>query len=140
MGKQIVLISCVSQKLGQRAKAKDLYVSTLFKLNLRYAQKLAPDEILILSAKHGLLSLDQEIDPYEQTLKTIPALEVKQWADQVLGQIRAKCSIDETAFIFLAGERYRKYLLPHLKNVQIPLKGLGIGRQLQKLKELIDEY
>jgi hypothetical protein len=138
MDKQIVLISCASQKLTQRAKAKDLYVSTLFKLNLRYAQKLAPDEILILSAKHGLLSLDQEIDPYEQSLNTMPALEVKQWADKVLDQICAKCSIEETTFIFLAGERYRKYLLPHLRNVQIPLKGLGIGRQLQKLKELIE--
>jgi len=138
VGKQIVLISCVSQKLAQRAEVKDLYVSTLFKLNLKYAKKLAPDEIFILSAKYGLLSLEEEIDPYEQTLNTMPALEVKQWADKVLDQIRAKCSIDETTFIFLAGERYRKYLLPHMKDVQIPLKGLGIGRQLQKLKELIE--
>lgn len=138
MGKQIVLISCVSQKLAQRAEAKDLYVSTLFKLNLKYAQKLDSDKIFILSAKHGLLSLEEEVDPYEQTLNTMSAIEVKQWADQVLDQIRAKCSIDETIFIFLAGERYRKYLLPHLKNVQIPLKGLGIGKQLQKLKELIE--
>lgn len=138
MGKQIILISCVSQKLEQRAKAKDIYVSTLFKLNLRYAQKLAPDDIFVLSAKHGLLSLEQEVDPYEQTLNTMPAHEVKQWADRVLDQICAKYFIDETTFIFLAGERYRKYLLPHLKNVQIPLKGLGIGRQLQKLKELTE--
>lgn len=138
MGKQIVLISCVSKKLAQRAKARKFYVSTLFKLNLRYAQKLDPDEIFILSAKHGLLSLEQEVDPYEQTLNNMSALEVKQWANEVLEQISAKCSIDETTFIFLAGERYRKYLLPYLKDVKIPLQGLGIGRQLQKLKELIE--
>jgi hypothetical protein len=138
MGKQIVLISCVSQKLSQRAKVKDLYVSTLFKLNLEYAKKLEPDDIFILSAKHGLLSLEQEIEPYEQTLNNMPAQEVKQWANQVLEEICKKCSIDETTFIFLAGERYRRYLLPHLMDVQIPLKGLGIGKQLQKLKELIE--
>ena len=68
MRNQIVLISCVSQKLSHRAKAKDLYVSTLFRLNLKYAKILNPDAIYILSAKHGLLSLEQEIEPYEQTL------------------------------------------------------------------------
>ncbi|MFN5501388.1 MAG: DUF6884 domain-containing protein, partial [Pseudanabaena sp.] len=63
--------------------------------------------------------------------------EVKQWADQVLEQISEICSIEETTFIFLAGKKYRKYLLPHLKNIQTPLEGLGIGKQIQKLKELV---
>lgn len=72
MSKRIALISCVSQKLSQHAKPKELYVSTLFKLNLKYAEKLEPDEIFILSAKHGLLSLDQQIEPYEQTLNNKP--------------------------------------------------------------------
>jgi hypothetical protein len=35
----------------------------LFKLNSRYANKLNPDGIYILSAKYGLLNLEQEIDP-----------------------------------------------------------------------------
>ncbi|MCE2885860.1 MAG: DUF6884 domain-containing protein [Pseudanabaena sp.] len=137
MNKQIVLISCASRKLSQKAKVKDLYVSTLFKLNLKYAQQLEPDNIFILSAKHGLLSLEQEIEPYEQTLNNMYTNEVKQWADQVLEQISEICSIEETTFIFLAGKKYRKYLLPHLKNIQTPLEGLGIGKQIQKLKELV---
>jgi hypothetical protein len=138
MGKQVILISCVSQKLSKRAKAKDLYVSTLFKLNLKYAQKLSPDDIFIISAKYGLLSLEQEIESYEQTLNNMPVHEVKHWANQVLQQLREHYSIDETRFVILAGKRYRKYLLPYLKNVQIPLQGLGIGRQIQKLKELVE--
>lgn len=137
MGKRIVLISCASRKLSQRSKAKDLYISTLFKLNLKYAEKLAPDKIYILSAKHGLLSLDQEINPYEQTLNNMPSDELKQWASRVLEQIKRVCSIDETEFIFLAGNKYRKYLLPHIKNAQVPLEGLGIGKQLQQLKRLV---
>ena len=36
-------------------------------------------------------------------------------------------------YIFLAGETYRKYLIEHLKNYQIPMKGMGIGKQLQYL-------
>lgn len=136
MKKRIVLISCVSQKLPHRAKAKDLYISTLFKLNLRYAEKLNPDGVYILSAKYGLLNLEQEIDPYEQTLNNMRANEVKRWANQVIEQIKKICVIEETEFVFLAGEKYRKYLLPHLNNVQIPLKDLRIGEQLQLLKTL----
>ena len=113
-----------------------MYISTLFKLNLRYAEKLNPDGVYILSAKYGLLNLEQDIDPYEQTLNNMRADEVKRWANQVIDQIKKICVIEETEFVFLAGEKYRKYLLPHLNNVQIPLKGLRIGEQLQMLKTL----
>jgi hypothetical protein len=136
MNKRIVLISCVSKKLSHRARAKDLYISPLFKFNLKYANKLNPDAIYILSAKYGLLSLDQEIDPYEQTLNNMRTSAVKQWASRVVGQIKKVCTIEKTEFVFLAGKKYRKYLLPHFDYVQIPLQGLRIGEQLQKLKEL----
>jgi hypothetical protein len=63
--------------------------------------------------------------------------EIKQWASKVLEQIKEVCSIDETEFVFLAGDKYRKYLLPHIKNSKIPLAGLRIGKQLQKLKGLV---
>ena len=63
--KKIVLISCVSKKLPHPASAQDLYVSPLFRLNLQYARKLQPDAIYILSAKHGLLDLDTEVEPYD---------------------------------------------------------------------------
>ena len=137
MSKRIVLISCVSKKLLSVAKTKDLYISTLFKLNLQYAKKLEPYSIFVLSAKYGLLPLNKEIEPYEQTLNNMRSNEVKEWANRVLDQIKEVCSIDETEFTFLSGKKYRKYLLPHMKNVQIPLKGLPVGKQLQRLKELI---
>lgn len=136
MRKQIVLISCVSQKLPHRAKAKNLYVSTLFRLNLKYAYSLGADGIYILSAKHGLLSLEQEIDPYEQTLNNMRANEIKDWASLVLSQLNDVASLEDTEFTFLAGDKYRKYLMPHINNAKIPLKGLRIGEQLQRLKEL----
>lgn len=136
MRKRIVLISCVSQKLPHRAMARELYISTLFKLNLKYAEKLAPDKIFVLSAKHGLMALEIEIEPYEQTLNNMRSSEIRAWADRVLEQIRGVCSIDDSEFIFLAGDKYRKHLLPHIKNYKVPLKGLRIGKQLQRLKEL----
>ena len=137
MLKRIVLISCVSKKLSRKAEAKDLYISTLFRLNLKYAEKLEPDEIFVLSAKYGLLPLDQEIQPYEQTLNNMRSSEVEEWANRILEQIKEVCTISETEFTFLAGEKYRKYLLPHINHALIPLQGLRIGEQLQRLKGLI---
>lgn len=136
MSKKIVLISCVSQKLPHKAKARDLYVSTLFKLNLKYANSLRPTEIYVLSAKHGLLELAREIEPYEQTLNNMRDSEIKEWANNVLQQLRSIASLEKAEFIFLAGDKYRKYLLPHIKNAVVPLQGLRIGEQLQRLKEL----
>jgi hypothetical protein len=136
MKKRIILISCVSQKLPHRAKAKEIYTSTLFRFNLKYAEQLMPDEIYILSAKYGLLALEQEIEPYEQTLNTMRSREIKAWENHVIEQIRSICSIEDSEFTFLAGDKYRKHLLPYIKNYKIPLEGLRIGEQLQKLKLL----
>lgn len=132
---KIVLISCVSSKVANRAKAKDLYVSPLFKYNLRYAHTLNPDKIFILSAKYGLVDLEQELDPYNQTLNTMKSIQIKSWAERVLGDLRKEVNLNNDEIIFLAGSRYRKYLMPHIKNYKIPLKGLGIGKQLQFLKD-----
>lgn len=136
MNKRIVLISCVSKKLSHRAKVRDIYVSTLFKLNLKYALSLNPDGVYVLSAKHGLLDLEQEIEPYEQTLNSMKSNEIRLWADKVLRQLNEAASPEESEFVFLAGDKYRKYLLPHVKHFQIPLQGLRIGEQLRKLKGL----
>lgn len=62
--KKIVLLSCVSQKRSHSSTARDLYISPLFRLNLSYAESLAPDLILVLFAKYGLLELEQRVDKY----------------------------------------------------------------------------
>ncbi|AKB28094.1 hypothetical protein MSSIT_1375 [Methanosarcina siciliae T4/M] len=117
-----------------KAKAKDLYISSLFKYNLKYAKSLNPDKVFILSAKYGLIDLEREIEPYDKTLNNMPSEEIKKWADCVIGQLKKEANPEEDEFIFLAGEKYRKYLLPHISKYQIPLEGMKIGEQLQYLK------
>jgi len=131
---KVVLISCVSKKLNHKARAEELYISSLFKLNMKYAFSLNPDKIFILSAKYGLLSLEEEIEPYDETLNEKKDSEIKRWAEKVLKQLSEEADLENDEIIFLAGEKYRKYLLPQIKNYSIPLKGLGIGRQLEFLK------
>lgn len=132
---KIVLISCVSQKLSHKSKARDLYVSTLFKKNLQFAEKLNPDKIFILSAKYGLVGLEDEIEPYDLTLNTMSASEISHWAKGVLGKLSAVADLQQDQFIFLAGAKYRKYLVPFMTQVEVPLEGLRIGEQLHQLSQ-----
>jgi len=130
---KIVLISCVSKKRTQKSLAKDLYTSPLFEKNLKFAYQQHPDTIFILSAKYGLLGLDEAVDPYDQTLNTMPISEIKSWANIVLQRLSACANLQQDQFIFLAGEKYRRYLIPHIQHYQIPMAGLTIGKQLQYL-------
>ncbi len=135
---KVVFISCVSKKLPRKAKAKELYISDLFKKSLAYAKSLKPKKIFILSAKYGLLPLNKKIAPYEQTLNTMKSGEVQKWAARVLLQLRAqKVDFKRDEAIFLAGAKYRKYLMPHFRHAKAPLSKLGIGRQLAYLKHAI---
>jgi len=133
--KTIVLISCVSKKLAHSARARNLYVSPLFRLNLTYAESLKPDAIYVLSAKHGLLALEDQIDPYELTLNTMGSGQIRAWASGVVSQLVAVADLKRDRFVFLAGDKYRKFLVPHLTHFEVPMAGLTIGRQLQFLSQ-----
>jgi hypothetical protein len=131
--KNIVLISCVSKKLDRKSTVENIYTSSLFKKNLTYAKSLKPSEIFILSAKHGLLKLTDEIEPYDKTLNKMRVNERKEWSKTVINQLKSVADLKNDEFTFLAGDKYRKYLLPELSKVKIPMKGLKIGEQLQWL-------
>lgn len=131
--RKIVLISCVSKKLVHAAKVRDIYVSPLFRLNLAYAESLKPDAIYVLSAKHGLLPLDDQIEPYELTLNTMGTGQIRAWASGVVSQLAAVADLKHDHFVFLAGDKYRKFMVPHLAHFEVPMEGLTIGRQLQFL-------
>lgn len=135
--KRVVLIPCVSKKLPHAALAKDLYVSSLFQFCLRYAKTLKADAIFILSAKYGLVALDQQLKPYNDTLNSKRDAEIRQWTQGVLQQLRTKVNLEHDTVIFLAGEKYRRHLIGHIKHTEIPLSGLTIGRQLQFLKQAL---
>ena len=139
MIKKIVLISCASKKLAYKSKAEDLYISTLFRLSFAYAKKLKPDNIFILSAKYGLLNLNDEIAPYNETLNNKSTSDIKLWAKKVVIELEKLTNLGNDLFIFFAGKKYRKYILPHVNNYEIPLKGLRIGEQLKFLKEKIEQ-
>jgi hypothetical protein len=60
--------------------------------------------------------------------------QVKAWSDMVFGQLKRRTDVEKDHFVFLAGIKYRRYLVPRLRSVEVPMEGLGIGEQLQFLK------
>ena len=136
---RIALVSCVKTKRGAPHPAKDLYTSPLFLGLRRYAETHA-DRWFILSAKHGLLDPDQVIEPYEATLNTMGVRERRQWAENVKSQL-VEVLPPDAEVIVLAGERYRKDLLPFLRRrghrVTVPLEGVRFGKQLQYLGTIV---
>lgn len=129
------LISCVGKKRSRAAEAKDLYDSALFAKSRKFVEQHC-DSWFILSAKYGLVAPAEVIEPYEETLNKKPRRERDVWANGVWALLRRQLSADDRVTI-LAGERYREHLVPRIKeygcHVNVPMKGLGIGRQLQWL-------
>jgi hypothetical protein len=133
----VVLVSCVKSKRDHPRRAGDMYTSTLFRKMMAYVEHLNPRSTFILSAKYGLLHPDTVIEPYEQTLKRMKARDRETWAHDVLSALGQTCDLETDQFVFLAGEPYRRDLVPHIKHYAAPMDGLSLGRQLQWLQEQV---
>lgn len=149
--KTLGLISCTKTKRNRRCKASEMYsASDLFKKAYAYCTKKY-DKVAILSAKYGLLFPDEEVEPYNVTLYNMSVEKVKKWSDRVFRQFLAKIELNGLGKVYFhAGKRYRQYLIPMLEKMnvkyEVPLKNLGIGRQLrwykekEKAKRQIEDY
>src|SRR5882757_4303000 len=81
------LISCSKSKGGHRDLARNMYVSPLFRKSVLVAEAWNLP-VSILSAKHGLLSPNELIEPYDLTLKGASKQFKLEWARKVDEQIR----------------------------------------------------
>jgi hypothetical protein len=131
----LILVGCVKTKGKSRARAMDLYDSPLWARRRSYA--LATDRPwAILSALHGLLDPNEEIDPYELHLASLPTREIRAWSDRSARDVLrwARRHAANTVEIH-AGAEYIEYGLAEALQdsglvVLRPLQGLGLGEQL----------
>ena len=130
----VALIACAASKGSVPAAARALYQSPLFQMSLDYAERVENARAYVLSAEHGLVSADAVLAPYDRTLNAMPLADVRRWASGVVRQLREVTDPGGDRFVVLAGERYRRFVVPSLDNVSVPMEGLGIGRQLQWLR------
>lgn len=87
------VIPCSGGKLDQAAPARDLYVGQMFRHTLSRVERLAaldeaegrgPARVLILSARYGLVSPDQVIEPYDIRMDRAGSVSADVIADQAL--------------------------------------------------------
>lgn len=126
------LVASASRKRQHPASARDLYVSQLFRKASAYAAATC-DRWYILSAKHGLVHPDTVPEPYDVRLGTknpgVPS--VRAWAAEVRGQLEAELTgLENVTLIALADSQYRAALQDAPWPVEVPMQGMGIGRQL----------
>ena len=123
----IVIISCGKRKLQGKAKAKDLYIGSLYHQKLEYVKTLYPNhEFYIISAKHGLIHQDVVISSYDRVLPS-SSEEFKEWTDLVNNQLQVFDSKEEV--LFLGGTRYYVPVDEYFTGKKYaPLVGKSLGR------------
>jgi len=125
------LIQCTNTKRDHEAPARMLYDESAYFRKMRAWAESRQGQWYILSAKHGLLSPDEPIAPYDER-----GLSEEQ-AEQIAFEL------DERAIsrvYVCAGRDYLDALTPALEEVYIdvvdPFGGLQIGERLSKLDKL----
>ncbi|MFJ8699474.1 DUF6884 domain-containing protein [Streptomyces ardesiacus] len=127
--KRLTVIACGDKKREGRHPAGDLYTGNYF-LACRHAAEVMDGPTMILSAKHGLLPLDEEIESYDVQWGGKGSIRVGAVKEQVeaYGLMDAKVTV-------LGGERYVKAARQIWPDAEAPLKG-GIGQQLKQLDRI----
>ena len=129
--KFLIFLGCGKAKYYRKTKAKYLYTGTYFKQCFSVAKILtSEDHIYILSAKHGMISLQDEIEPYDLKLTDLSKNEKKQWNEKVTEQMK---SLSDRKKIFICSVQYHKFF----DGIKL-LPTIGMGYQMQWMKNIIN--
>lgn len=116
--KEIILLSCTKEKLDYKSKVKDLYSpSPNFSDLLSKSQSLNPNKILVISAKHHVLELEEEIEPYDLNLANLSYSDKIKWGEEVAKQLKEKnLDLENDLFFLILDPNYRSLIEPYLKH------------------------
>ena len=145
--KTLVIVTCVKEKQSGFHKAKDLYISDLFKKMRNYAEIYNYDW-RIISAKLGLIDPEDIIESYEdESLDQFKLLQGKQTTNLKTKKDSLKQIVEVqlepilskyNEIILMCGKNYRDVILPLLKNKKVVnyfKRTKGIGEIKQKLNK-----
>lgn len=141
---KIAIVGCGKKKKQKgKHKAKKLYTSLYSRLRIKYAEQKC-DQYYILSAKHGLLTPETRIEPYDKHIKELEAPEFDTQLGISDSILEAKDSWPEnTEVVLLAGKEYIQVIekrLPDFVEVEKPFEETnGIGEQIKWLKDNTDD-
>ncbi|MBY6035123.1 hypothetical protein KUV80_00565 [Fictibacillus nanhaiensis] len=134
MKRKIGLLATARKKGSTPSAAIDLYISPLFVKSVQYAQENY-DDFYFYSAKEGLLTKDQYIEPYNISIKNLSTLAKREWAIKVVSELEKHVRPSQCKIYIHGGWVYREYLQPALERAgyqfDVPLEGFSIGKQLK---------
>lgn len=149
MPRPIVFMACSAGKLARAAPALQLYRGVMWQTLRAHADPANMPHLVVLSARHGFVSADQVIEPYEQLMTA-------ERSDELLGKAARGEFLDALAWpddvdrILLAGGAlYRRVMhamvdclvragrLPRTARVA-QVRG-GIGEQRSQLGRFLNE-
>lgn len=131
---RVVIIPCGAGKLDHAAPAGELYTSAYFAGNLRAARALG-GRVLVLSALHGLLDLDQVVEPYNLRMGQQGSVTPEQVRQQAM-----RLGIRAAAVTVLAGKAYADVITAVWPNAERPYDGSrGIGDHQARAKRIAEQ-
>ncbi len=132
----IAIIGCGAAKKDGHHAARDLYMGNLFKAHLRFAERLKPRELFVVSAKYGLVQIDEELESYELKLADLDRGELGSWRRRVALDVEALTEMGELVVI-LSGEFYASWSDACHRRLSQPFAGLMVGERLQFVSRLL---
>lgn len=127
-GTLVVVVPCGARKLPHPAAAGDLYRGSYHRAARRAAEALTADggTVLIVSARFGLLALDDPVVPYDQRMGRPGAITGAAVARQVLDR-----GLADADAVLLTPQAYSRILLQAWPAATAVLAGTsGMGEQL----------
>lgn len=137
------LLGCSERKLKRhqlgpdgKAPARDLYRGPAFRLGLKYIDQHC-DQGLVLSAKHGVVELDQRLGLYDKTPRDMTRAERSRWGERMRDDLRKRFGRRKVRLVVLAGSLYASAIAGCGYEVEEPLARLGQGKRLQWLSQRV---
>ncbi|MDY6778579.1 MAG: hypothetical protein SVU32_07980, partial [Candidatus Nanohaloarchaea archaeon] len=144
------VVGCGDDKAGEMVAARELYTSNYFQKKREYAEEVC-DGWAILSAKHGIVDPDEELEPYDVTAEDVdPDDYVERVADEIAEYAGQRWEPDGTVWILVgqpylsledgSGRAIRDVLSEEVElEVRFPFRQTsGIGKQMGWLSSCVE--
>lgn len=135
---KVVLLCSANRKAPHPAPAWDLYRSEFFRLGKAFAQQYQPNRIFILSAAHGLVPAEQELQPYTMTMSALGQGDVKTWGKLIATQLDEQIDLQRHQVMVLGLGRFANPIVRHLPHSTAPLARMTLEGAMNFLRQQVN--
>jgi len=136
----IAIIHVKSQKADIAGPPRVTWVSSRFQLYLAHSDVYC-DKVVVLSDKYGLISPDDEIEPYDANVSYATIADQLRWWGRMKQAIKKLCETKPKVVVLYIGnyerERIvREFVRNGVRNVVFPFENAGISERIQLIYDM----